>query len=75
MAQSRRMTVVEATSDLVASVILGASINFVMVPWFTGVAISVWEATTYSGVFLAVGFVKRYLFRRAFVWLELRGIN
>jgi len=63
--QSRRVSFVEASTNVVLGIVLAWAVTFVVFPWFGYVA--VWDkALGISLIFTAVSLVRSYLLRRLF---------
>ena len=67
--QSRRVSFIEAVTNVVAGIILAWAVTFVIFPWFDYHA--TWDkALGISLIFTVVSLLRSYLLRRLFNYLE-----
>lgn len=69
--QSRRWSLFEVTTNIVTGSILGMVMNMLILPLW-GFTVSVGSAVGIGVVYSAISFVRSYLFRRLFNWLDVR---
>ena len=74
MAQSRKMSVVEAATNTFGgfAVALGAQVT--IFPWF-GIHIALASSAGIAIIMMVQSLVRQYLFRRFFAWLEERELR
>jgi hypothetical protein len=70
--QTRRMSLVEATTNVVVGYMLAFAIQLAVFPLF-GLAVSVPDNMLISGIFTAVSLARSYALRRLFEWLHMRN--
>jgi hypothetical protein len=68
------MSTLEAVSDTVSSLGVGVACNFWLAP-LIGITPTLGQATVLTFFFAAVGLLRKYLWRRLFNWLHVRGHN
>ena len=74
MKQSRTMSMLEATANVVVGYVLAIATQIVVFPWFrieTGLA----EHLTIGLAFVGVSLVRGYLLRRLFEAIRMRGLE
>ena len=64
-AQSRLMSLVEATTNVVVGFLLAVATQFAVFPWF-GLTVSVTDNLLISGIFTAVSIGRSFALRRLF---------
>ena len=69
MSQSRRMSLVEAVTNVVVGYVLAVITQIVVFPWF-GLVVSIDDNLAIGAVFVIVSLLRSYLLRRLFVQLR-----
>ena len=69
MSQSRRMSLVEAVTNVVVGYVLAVITQIVVFPWF-GLALSLGDNLAIGTVFVGVSLLRSYALRRLFVRLR-----
>jgi len=72
MTQSRRMSLIEAATNVVAGYVLAIATQIMMFPWF-GIAIGLAENMGIGLAFVGVSLARGYLLRRLFEAMRVRG--
>ena len=68
--QSRTMSLVEATTNVVVGYLLALATQFAVFPWL-GLTVSMTDNLLISGVFTGVSIVRSYILRRLFEVIAL----
>jgi hypothetical protein len=71
MAQSRRMSAVEAATNTFGGFVVALGCQVTIFPWF-GVHIALASSAGIALIMMVQSLVRQYLFRRFFAWLERR---
>lgn len=71
MAQSRRMSAVEAATNTFGGFVVALGCQMTFFPWF-GVHITLTSSAGIAVLMMGQSLVRQYLFRRFFAWLERR---
>lgn len=69
MSQSRRMSLVEAGTNVSVGYVLAIATQIVVFPWF-GLVVSIDDNLAIGAVFVIVSLLRSYLLRRLFVQLR-----
>ena len=69
MSQSRRMSLVEAGTNVTVGYVLAVITQIVVFPWF-GLVVSIDDNLAIGAVFVIVSLLRSYLLRRLFVRLR-----
>ena len=72
MKQSRTMSMVEATANVVVGYVLAIATQIVVFPWF-GIETGLAEHLTIGLAFVGVSLARGFLIRRFFEGLRIRG--
>ena len=71
--QSKTMSLWEATADTLASIVISVLAAFVIFPIFLGIFPTIWQNICSVLAFTFVGFLRKYLCRRVFNYLHIKG--
>jgi hypothetical protein len=74
MKQSRTMSMVEATANVVVGYVLATATQIVVFPWF-GIETGLAEHLTIGLAFVGVSLVRGYLLRRLFEAIRMRRLE
>ena len=69
MSQSRRMSLVEAVTNVVVGYVLAVITQIVVFPWF-GLVVSIDDNLAIGAIFVIVSLLRSYVLRRLFVRLR-----
>lgn len=69
MSQSRRMSLVEAVTNVVVGYVLAVATQIVVFPWF-GLVVSIGNTLAIGAIFVIVSLLRSYALRRLFVRLR-----
>lgn len=71
--QTRVTSLIESASSTVVGFLVAVGLQIIVLPWF-GVVLSVFENLQIAVIFMGVGALRGYIFRRTFEWLRVSGL-
>ncbi|PXW63916.1 hypothetical protein C7964_1316 [Loktanella sp. PT4BL] len=69
MSQSRRMSLIEAGTNVVVGYVLAITTQIVVFPWF-GLVVSIGDNLAIGAIFVILSLIRSYLLRRLFARLR-----
>jgi hypothetical protein len=68
MAQSKRMSLLEAVTDTTVSFLLSLALNYYALPYLIGLHPNIWQSIGMTLLFSIVSIIRGYYRRRFFEW-------